>query len=88
MTQYKVTVYDEVEQNEQGLWVVLKSHRTFDILDIEDIEDTKEVLKQLKAVKLVKTIDLRKILVVGESYKEIKEKKGRKPICRLDKLTV
>ena len=88
MNQYKVIVYDKVKQNEQGLWVIVESHKTFDILDIEDIEDTKAILKQLKAVKIINTIDLRKVVVEGTSYKEIKEKKGKKPICRIERLSI
>ena len=86
---YRAIRYTQVEQNEQGYWIIISSEQTnvyYEVYDVQTLTE-KEVLSFLKNEKVIDTADMRKVnATLGVDLIEVHEKKSLKPLCRLQKV--
>lgn len=86
MAIYKVIQYKNPVKNEDGMWAVERLEDNGICVTINSEDDLKDACKSLKKEKIISTSDLRRLSIsdIDKDIIEIKEKKGMKPICRLE----
>ena len=86
-SKYRLVNYFDVWGNEADGWEINNLCVEFDDLTISDDATDKEILEYLKMIRFLNTSDMRKLYVDSSMYDgviEIFERKGMKPICRLE----
>ena len=89
MTLYRPVLYVDVWNN-NGVWAVNQTKASDKIMFIAELTTPSEILHQLKDFQYIDSCDKRKINVseLGRDIIEIREKKTRKPLCRLERIRV
>lgn len=86
MAIYKAIEYRNPIKNEDDMWAIERLEDNGVCVTINSENDLKDVCKSLKKEKILSTSDLRRLFIsdINKDIIEVKEKKGMKPICRLE----
>lgn len=89
MLRYRPVLYMDVWDN-NGSWAVNQTKTSDKIVYVQETTTPSELLHQLKEFEYIESCDKRKINVteLGRDIIEIREKKSRKPLCRLERIRV
>jgi len=89
MLRYRPVLYMDVWDN-NGSWAVNQTKTSDKIVYVQETTTPSELLHQLKEFEYIESCDKRKINVteLGRDIIEIREKKSRKPLCRLERIRI
>ena len=84
---YRVVKYNGVNKNEVGQYYVESLEETNIFIDAEKFTTSKAIVLELHDKEVLSIKDMRKLVVtdLDSSIIEIIERKGMKPICRLQR---
>lgn len=87
MLRYRPVLYIDVWNN-NGTWAVNQTKTSDKVVYVQETTTASELLHQLKEFQYIESCDKRKLKVsdLNSDIIEIAEKKGGKPLCRLERI--
>lgn len=89
MLSYRIILYEDVWDND-GAWAVETTKTSDKVMYVDNTTTEGDILKQLKTFKYLESCDRRKVSTteLGKDIIEIRQKKDKKPLCRLQRVRI
>ena len=87
---YEIIQYESVEMTSDGLWAINESNRTGVYLTLNENSEPRDICQFLKKSAFIESANMRTLYVtdMASSIIEVKFKKDKKPICRLERKSI
>ena len=85
---YQVVTFTDVQKNSEDQWYITEMKHGPLVAELSDKPTAKEACTVLKGLEVLDNANMRKLTAtINEDIIDVFEKKGMKPLCRLERIS-